>query len=629
MHLPSLLGSVALATDKVKRQATELRDSYDFIVAGGGTAGLTVANRLSEAFPDKTVLVVEYGYIEDAPGAFEPPGTGAGPKRWQYSTQPIPEFNNRTASLATGQAVGGSSTINGQFFDRGASRDYDAWKAVASPEFDNHTDKWDWEGILPFFKKSVNFTEPTESDVENYGYTWDVEAAFGGSGQIQSSYPPFQWPIQKLAWQAWVEAGLEPIKECAGGSKVGICWVPTSQDPVTAERSHAGIGHYQNVIESRDNYDLIVKHKVIRVVYDEDDTEFKGPPKVEIKSLEDGSTILATAKAEVIISAGAIHTPQILQRSGIGPASLLDEAGIKVVADLAGVGYNFHDHGGGAGASVSLNKTITPNPGTLSGNKTFSQEALDEYKLRPAQGPYTQAMGNSAVYVSLPLITDQYKDIVDAINKQLSDGTFKSYLPEGAAEPVIEGYKAQLEILAKELSDPESPVMESPFSGGPSGGGFLLKPLSRGTVLLNVSNPEGEPIIDYRSCSNPVDWDILASFVGYFRKYASTPTMQSLGAVEVSPGPAVTAQSDIIKSLRSVVTASFQHPCCTAAMMPREKGGVVGPDVRVHGVGGLSVVDTSIFPLIPGTHTSATAYAIGEKAADIIIRRWKDDVSAE
>lgn len=383
------------------------------------------------------------------------------------------------------------------------------------------------------------------------------------------------------------------------------------------------------MIESRDNYDLIVKHKVIRVVYDEDDTEFKGPPKVEIKSLEDGSTILATAKAEVIISAGAIHTPQILQRSGIGPASLLDEAGIKIVADLAGVGYNFHDHGGGAGATVSLNKTIVPNPGTLSGNKTFSQEALDEYKLRPAQGPYTQAMGNSAVYVSLPLITDQYKDIVDAINKQLSDGTFKSYLPEGAAAEVIEGYKAQLEILAKELSDPESPVMESPFSGGPSGGGFLLKPLSRGTVLLNVSNPEGEPIIDYRSCSNPVDWDILASFVGYFRKYASTPTMQSLGAVEVSPGPAVTAQSDIIKSLRSVVTASFQHPCCTAAMMPREKGGVVGPDVRVHGVGGLSVVDTSIFPLIPGTHTSATAYAIGEKAADIIIRRWKDDVSAE
>jgi len=398
---------------------------------------------------------------------------------------------------------------------------------------------------------------------------------------------------------------------------------------MTGNRSHAGVGHYSAVIESRDNYDLLVKHKVIKVVYDDDDKEFKRAPKVHIRSLVDNSTTLATAKLEVIISAGAIHTPQILQRSGTGPSSLLKEAGIDIVSDLAGVGYNFHDHGGGAGASVTLNKTISPNPGSLYANKTFAEEALAAYAERPAQGPYTQAMGNSAVYAGLPTITDDYQDIIDTINTQLSDGSFKSYLPDGAGPEVIEGYKAQLTILAKELADPQSPVMESPFSGGPSGGGFLLKPLSRGTVLLNVSNPEGEPIIDYRSCSNPVDWDILASFVPYFRKYANTPTMQSLGAREVSPGVNVTSKSDIIASLRKSVTASFQHPCCTAAMMPKEKGGVVGPDVKVHGVGGLSVVDCSIFPLIPGTHTSATAYAMAEKAADIIIRRWTEDKSSD
>lgn len=419
------------------------------------------------------------------------------------------------------------------------------------------------------------------------------------------------------------------MKECSGGNKTGICWVPTSQDPMTAERSHAGVGHYSDVIDSRDNYDLLVEHKVIRVVYDEDDENFKGVPKVEIKSLKDDSTILATANLEVVISAGAIHTPQILQRSGIGPSGLLKEAGIDLVSDLAGVGYNFHDHGGGAGASVSLNKTLHPNNGDLYANKTFAAAALEAYEQRPAQGPYTMAMGNSAVYAGLPTVTEDYQEIIDTINKQLSDGSFKSYLPEGAGPTVIEGYKAQLEILAKELADPQSPVMESPFSAGPSGGGFLLKPLSRGTVLLNASDPDGEPIIDYRSCTNPVDWDILASFVGYFRKYANTPTMKSLGAVEVSPGADVTSKGDIIDHLRKTVTASFQHPCCTAAMMPKEKGGVVGPDVKVHGVGGLSVVDCSIMPLIPGTHTSATAYAIAEKAADIIIRRWTEEESAE
>ena len=97
--------------------------------------------------------MVEYGEIHDAPGVFEPPGTGPGPKSWQYRTLPIPELNNRTSGLATGQAVGGSSTVNGQFFDRGASRDYDAWRKIGGSEFSNYTEKWDWQGILPFFKK--------------------------------------------------------------------------------------------------------------------------------------------------------------------------------------------------------------------------------------------------------------------------------------------------------------------------------------------------------------------------------------------------------------------------------------------------------------------------------------------
>lgn len=210
--------------------------------------------------------------------------------------------------------------------------------------------------------QSVTFVEPTAEEVEQYGYTWDIEAAYGGSTPVNSSFPPFQWPItgeyrrkfvtrltemltdthSGISRQAWQEVGLEVKKECAGGDKAGLCWVPTSQTPWDASRSHAGIGHYE-LIKSRSNLHVITNHKVIRVVYSEDDLADQ-VPVVEIKSLTDSSVYNVSANAEVIISAGTVHTPQVLQRSGLGPAALLEEAGIDVVLDLPGVGYNFQDH---------------------------------------------------------------------------------------------------------------------------------------------------------------------------------------------------------------------------------------------------------------------------------------------
>jgi choline dehydrogenase len=153
----------------VRRQVTQLRESYDFIIAGAGTAGLTVADRLTEAFPDRasaicsslsfgsflsgTVLVVEYGGVEEGVGQFEPPNSPAPGSRWSYASLPMAALNNRTASLMVGQVVGGSSVINGQFFDRGSKHDYNDWKTLGSPDFDSSEHKWDWDGIAPFFRK--------------------------------------------------------------------------------------------------------------------------------------------------------------------------------------------------------------------------------------------------------------------------------------------------------------------------------------------------------------------------------------------------------------------------------------------------------------------------------------------
>jgi choline dehydrogenase len=414
--------------------------------------------------------------------------------------------------------------------------------------------------------------------------------------------------------------GVHISKECSGGDKMGVCWVPTSQDPMTAARSHAGLGHYADVIDKRNNYDLLVSHKALRVIPNKD-----GPPTVEFRARDKDAKIqTVTPKLEVILSAGAVHTPQILQRSGIGASKFLESVGIDVVVDLPGVGYNFQDHCG-PGFSFSLSQSVSPSQGSLNSNATFRQEALDMYKRRPAQGPYTLAMGNSAIYIPLRNVTDEYMDIIDAITRQAEDKTGLDFLPVGTPEEVKKGYLAQLALLAKSHAHPEQAILESPWMSSAPGAGFLLKPLSRGTVLLDPKNHDAEPIIDYRTASNPVDLQVMASFLKFFRRYYATPTLKAMGAVERSPGPEVTKMEDVIESIRGGITPSFMHPCCTAAMMPRDKGGVVGPDLSVYGVVGLRVVDLSIVPLIPGTHTSATTYAIGEKAADMIVKRWKKE----
>ncbi|RYP10884.1 hypothetical protein DL764_000320 [Monosporascus ibericus] len=320
--VPLTLAGVVLGSPSfnVKRQITDLRKSYDFIIAGAGTTGLTVADRLSAAFPDRTVLVVEYGDFDEAPGTFDPPGSPPPAPSFAYSPA-VPGINNRTAALRVGRTVGGSSAVNGQFFDRGSRHDYDDWQALASPSPQNGI-KWDWDGLLPYFKKSVTFVEPTEEQVADFGITWDFDAAYGGSTPIFSTWPPFQWPAARtdypelyfasvfFMWlanwltisvttrNAWIEAGVAPRKECAAGDKDGICWVPTSQYPDAVNRSHAGRGHYLE-LDKRANYDLLVNHKVTRVVYPGRGHHLRSPPAVEIRSLDSGKVSTANAKLEV------------------------------------------------------------------------------------------------------------------------------------------------------------------------------------------------------------------------------------------------------------------------------------------------------------------------------------------
>jgi choline dehydrogenase len=605
--LPSRARSLAA------RRVTELRDEYDFVIVGGGTAGLTVAHRVSAAFPEKTVLVIEYGKIEGTVGYYDPAEDGRGASRLVITSPPVASVNNRAATVILGMTVGGGSAVNGQFLDRGSKYDYDEWARLGSPQFDDSLYSWDWENFGPSFKKSLFLAEPSKEHVDAYGYKWDASAYTGDS--IQASFPPFQWPVQRTGLQAYTEFGLETRTSCDNGDKHGVCWVPSAQNSETVERSHAGVGHYTRVADSLPNLDLLVEHKVTRLIISKNGTV----PTVAFQPRAGGCIQTIRPKHEVILSAGAIHTPQILQRSGVASAEYLESEGIKLVEDLPGVGQNFQDH---CGVPITFSYDAPlPNEAQVTNNATYAAEALAQFRERPARGPYTLAMGNSAAYAALKNVTPQWEQIVAKLRAQIEDRSALQYLPASASASVQEGYLAQLEVLAQALEHPEHPILEMPFATGP-GTAFLLKPLSRGSVVLNSTDHNATPIVNYATGANPIDIEIMTTYIDYFRRIYATDTWQQLGAVEVAPGANVTTQDALEEYVKNTVIQSLMHPCCTAAMLPREKGGVVDSSLSVYGISGLRVADCSIIPTVPASHTTTTAYAIGERAAEILIRRW-------
>lgn len=250
-------------------------------------------------------------------------------------------------------------------------------------------------------------------------------------------------------------------------------------------------------------------------------------------------------------------------------------------------------------------------------NESFAAAATAAFDETPAQGPYTLAMSNSAIWVPLPNITANYTPIIDQIRHMATTKELSSlHLPPAYnLDPtLLAGYRAQLLALADLLADPRSPSLESAFSTGTAAACVLLHPLSRGTVRLNLTDPVGAPpVLDYRSGSNPADLALHLAHLRYMRRMVRTPTLRRLGAVLVDPPPAAERDEDLLAYVRGNTVQSYMHPCCTAAMMPLARGGVVGTDLTVHGASGLRVVDASVFPILPAAHLSATAYAVGEK----------------
>lgn len=328
------------------------------------------------------------------------------------------------------------------------------------------------------------------------------------------------------------------------------------------------------------------------------------------------------ASREVILAAGAVWSPQILQLSGVGSRKLLSGLGIRMVEDLPGVGYNFHDQ---PNYYIVLNYTKFngPNPDWLDSDidqhKVFAKEQLDlYYKKRQGAYTFTFEAGSDVAYLPLPNITDDYRAIIDQASK-----TSISAISQAGTDPsIIHGHEAQRDIILKHFSSTRTAIQESTFNGAPTIIIVNLKPLSRGSILINSTNPAAVPVIDFATFAHPTDLQVLIASLRKNREVIKSGPMQELGAVELAPGTDIESDAAIGEALKNGTLSSWQHPVGTLPMMPRELGGVVDSELRVYGVERLRVVDASMMPIIPSSHTSSTVYAVAEKVREMNMRRY-------
>ncbi|KAK4175132.1 putative GMC oxidoreductase [Triangularia setosa] len=587
--------------------------TFDYVVVGGGTSGLVVANRLTENHRT-TVLVIERGYFDDKPEAIIPWYANAVDTSVLLSPQsaPNPKLNNATRSVTVAAVVGGATVVNGMGCDRGSRADYDAWEELGNPG-------WGWNGLLPYFKKSTNFTPPNSEAVDRWNMTWDPSAY--GKGPVQIHISNFQYPDIDAIWEGFrQQPGVTFPPGASSGSGPGAYWTPNTVDARDMTRSTARSAYYDTVNKTRTNLRLVIGQTATKLLFD------RGKPLrakgVRVVSSLDGKIRNVYARKEVILAAGAVMTPHLLQVSGIGPAAALKAAGVKVKKDLPSVGANFQDH-----ATIvmwfNLSTPTFPNPDSISTNATYNATVWEEYFTNKT-GPIAAANSNSIIYYSLSQVLSP--SVAASIASRLLAQDARQFLPSiySTNSALLRGFIAQRAILAQRFKTNTSSYTTQPLRGNGQSPSPLLKPLSRGSVTLNLTHPESLPVVQYNTFMNPIDEELAVAVVRRSRRYWASPALQKLGPTERQPGAQYQTDAEILNYLKAnplALFASLAHPSGTCAMMPEKLGGCVGSDLRVYGVKGLSVVDASVIPLISGTSLQATVYAIAEKAADIIKAR--------
>lgn len=528
--------------------------SFDFIVVGGGTAGCALAARLSED-PSRTVCLIEAGGsgrspVVDVPAAVSMVQRSA-TLNWRFQTVPQPNLNGRRIPVPRGRGLGGSALINGMVYFRGHPRDYDDWARSGAPG-------WSYREVLPYFCKSENN--------ENFG-----PSSFhgrGGAMNVRSVTRPN--PLNFAFFQAIGGLGVPARPDLNGGETEGVALRQLSIRGGTRETTASAL---LRPAMRRRNLTVLTRVRATRIALD-------GRRAAAVEAQSERGPLTLRVRREIILSAGSIHSPQLLMLSGVGDGEHLRSVGIDVRHHLPGVGRNLHDHL----ASPVHMLTAHPDPYGISA-RAMPRNLVNvaEYLLLRA-GPLANNIFESAAFV---------KTVA------------------GLDRPDV-----QLVFQPAKRPPPSFPF--------PFGHGFALSPVglyprSRGRITLASPDPLEAPLIDPNLLSVPEDVEPLVRAIRLIRRIFASPPFAKYRAEEVVPGAAAQTDADLVAYIRAQAY-TVHHPVSTCRMGTDESA-VVDPQLRVVGLEGLRVADASVFPSIIGGNTNAVVVMVAEKAADLILGR--------
>lgn len=524
--------------------------TFDYVIVGAGSAGCVLANRLS-ADPDVKVLLLEAGGKDNYIWIHIPVGylyTMNNPRTdWLFQTEADPGLNGRALNYPRGRVLGGCSSINGMIYMRGQARDYDHWRQLGNTG-------WAWDDVLPFFKKMEDFG-PGADEMHGAGGEWRVENQ------------RLSWEILDAFREAAAQVGIPKTDDFNRGNNEGCGYFQVNQRRgVRWNASRA----FLRPIADRKNLVILTGAQTERV-------RLAGKRAVGVEFRQNGVLKFAEAAGEVVLAAGAIGSPHILQLSGIGPGDVLSDHGIAVQQDIPGLGRNLQDH-----LQLRLIYKVSGVP-TLNerANRLLGKAGMGlEYALFK-RGPMTMAPSQLGCFAK-------------------SDASRET--------PNLEYHVQPLSL--EKFGEPLHPFPAFTASV------CNLRPESRGEVRLRSANPADKPMIRPNYLATPEDRHVAADAIRLTRKIVGAPALQKYRPDEFKPGTQFQTEEELSRLAGDIGTTIF-HPVGTCRMGDDPQG-VVDERLRLRGIEGLRVVDASVMPTITSGNTNAPTMMIAEKGAAML-----------